>query len=210
MATGNFAADYSALNNGVPPRLGFPNGKSTTIQGGEPVVLTTASALTTASNKVVRTLLAADIAALYQDGSSNVCGILGFACHDAVTNSSGVANQQHVYSGKSALGEPTFALPSYGLGQPADTNIGYTEIMVWIADPNTVFKGKLISTSTASNLLIGPAGIDLTSGVFTVAPSATTKILDIIAWDPSDTTYVWFTVKAAFCQLQTMFPYTAQ
>lgn len=210
--TGNFRAVYAQPGLGTIPRAAYLNGKSTTIQGGHPVVITTNATYTTASNPVVRSLVAADVSASYQEGGSTA-GILGFACHDAQTTSGGVASTQFVYSLKGASAEPTLALPSYGMGQPADGNIGYTNIMVWLALPGTVFRGKLGGggTTTASNLLVNvAAGIDISGTTYTVDTSESVKPLVIIGWDPSATGYVYFQVKAAYCQILTGVDFTSQ
>ena len=191
----------------------YPNAKSSTIVYGAPVVLTTKSTLTTASNPVVRTLLAADIAAFYKEGTP-VAGILGFSLADAVTDSSGVAGIQPAISGKAAAAEPILPIPTYGFGIPVDPNILYTELPVAVAIPGMVFRGKL-KTGAATNLSLGPAGIDLTSSVFTVDPSATTKILTVVGWDQlgpigSTVNTVYFEVMPAYCQYLTSVVYSTQ
>lgn len=210
--TGNMRAMYSRLGLGVVPRRGYLNGKSTTINGGDLVVMTTNATYTTASNPVVRSLVQGDINALYAQGSA--AGILGVALHDAVTTSGGVASTQFVYSAKAAAAEPVQNIPSYGMGQPADTNISYTNIMVALALPDTIFRGKLSSansgTATMSNVYLGPAGFLISSSAFYLDTNATTKIVDIIGWDPSNTSYAFFTFLPAYCQLLTGVWYTSQ
>jgi hypothetical protein len=197
--TSNFRAMTNRIR-GIYPRKGFLNGKSTTIQGGEPVILVTDAALTTASNPVLRSVVADDIADF---ADSPVIGFMGFALHDAVTDSSGFAGTQNVYASKASAAEPRRVIPSYGAGQPMDPNISYSTMMVALAYPGTIFRGKLKS-GTASNLLLGLAGLDLTAGVYTVDPSATTKIFSVVGWDPSNTAYVYFEVISTYCQILSM------
>jgi len=213
MARGDFRPAEN--RDRAPVYLGYrPNAKSSTILWGEPVCISTASGLTTASNPVARTLLAADIAALYLQGSP-IAGIFGFCTEEAVTSSGGVANTQTgVYSGKSASAEPISNIPSYGFGLPPDPNISYSELQIAIAYPGQVFRGAL-KTGTASNLSLGLAGIDLTSSTFTVDPSATTKILNIIGWDQQvpiggTINHVYFEVLPAYCQILTGVNYSSQ
>jgi hypothetical protein len=203
--TGNLRAVTTFNGIGDPPLRPYLNAKSTTIQGGDWVVVTTAAADTTASNPVVRTLIQDDIDDLYE---SPIAGVLGIAKHDAVTTSGGVASTQWVYASKAAAAEPTTAIPSYGMGQPPDPNISYTQMMVFVATPDVIYRGKLASGQTGSNLLLGTtAGITITAALFTVDTGATTKILNIVGWDPSNTAFVYFTVQAAYCQLLTSVAY---
>lgn len=208
MATNNFRPAFDRNPAGVEI-IYRPNGKSATINCGDPVVMTTNTTYTTASNPVARTLLAADIAALYLQTA--VAGILGFSLQDAVTNSSGIAISQVVYSAKAAAAEPILQSPSYGFGLPPDPNISYTELQIAVAVPGQVFRGKL-KTGTASNLSLGLAGIDLTSSVFTVDTGATTKILSVIDWErlPAGGSYVYFEVLPSYCQYLTGVNYTSQ
>ena len=189
-----------------------PIGKSVDLILGDIVVLTTVSAKTTSAMPVLRPLLAADIAALYQDGSGNVCGIFGVATHTHSTNSSGIVATQPSVTNVAASARPIYALPGVSAGYEVDATNGFSLDTPVIADDQTLFYARLL-TGSASNILTGTqAGIDLTSGVYTVNTSATTKIFTIEGYDPQDPfdTAVYVRVLPAFQQYSTGFPYTAQ
>lgn len=210
--TGNFRAMYSRNGLGVVPRLPFLNGKSTTIQAGHPVVITTNATYTTSSYPVVRSLVAGDISASYQEGGSTA-GILGFSLEDYVTTSGGVDSTQFVYSAKAGAAEPVLVIPSYHAGVPVDPTILYTKMMVALALPGVVFRGKLGGggTTTATEALVNTkAGIDLNAGVYTVDTSESVKPLTIIGWDVNNTAYVYFEVQQTYCQLTTGVNYSSQ
>lgn len=189
-----------------------PIGKSVDLVSGDIVVLTTVSAKTTSSTPVIRPLLAADIAALYQDGSGNVCGIFGIAQHTQSTNSSGIVATQPSVTNVAASARPIYALPGVSAGYEVDPNVGFSLDNPIIADDTTLFRANLV-TGTATSAIVGTlAGVDLTSGVYTVSTSATTKIFtieDIDDQDPNGTA-VYVRVLPAFQQYSTGFPYTAQ
>ena len=189
---------YNKLT-GRPDVAWIANAKSSTINAGDPVVISTKSTLNTASMPVARSLLAADISASLQEGGST-CGVYGVAAFYAKTDANGVANSQDVYSGKKASAEPILALPSIGAGhQPESTN-SYTKLKVFLFTPNNVFWGKLKTGSASSASINARVGLDLTSTTYTVDTAASLKTATIVGWDPSDTTKVLFTMDSAYCQ----------
>src|SRR5437868_12920900 len=78
-----FLLAKSLTGTGTPP--------AAAIQAGDVLCLTQAAALTdTITNTVVRMLLAADVTAVYKEGTP-VAGVLGIARDSASSNASGVA-----------------------------------------------------------------------------------------------------------------------
>lgn len=208
---------YNKLR-GRPNMLRYPCAKSadnTTNPGyevGYPVALTTYTGYTTASMPVLKVLDAADIAAAYtlDNSSGGIGGILGFAMEAAQTDSVGVARIRPVASTKAASAEPMFNAPTVATTLPVETTNLYSKLGVWHADDQNVFWGKLATGHTASSAVLGPADLALsgTNGYFTIDPAGTTSCLEIIGWDPSDTTRVLFTVVPAYQQLATGNIYT--
>lgn len=216
---------YSSANSlsgtGTPP--------AAAMQAGDVVALTTASALTASSQVVSRMLLAADVSALYQDGSGNVCGVLGVCADSFTTNASGVAGAPP------ALGAVTSgAAINYPLSVPAmqgnDSSTGRSFMRVHLFRPGQRFKGRLYTgggsvtlTHQYDNTLAG-FNLSTSSGVttYTVSPAATTKCLTIIGPVLDDPLYgqlvaqnspgpwVIFEVLPSFSQSDTGFNYSAQ
>ena len=192
----------------------FPMAKSTAFNYGDVLVLTTVSALTTSSAQVLRPLLAADITAAYQDGSAHVCGIHSICPYTETTNSSGIVATQPSVTNVAAAARPIYALPGVSAGYAVDPNIGHSLLNPIIADSQTWFRAPLLaSIGAATAAMVGAtAGIDLTSGIFTVDTGATTKILEIVKiadGDPAGN-IVYVRVLPAFQQNLTAYPYTAQ
>ena len=195
---------------------------------GVPLCLSTYTGLTTSSMPVLRPLLPADITALFTQ--TTVAGIYGFAKHGFKTDSSGIANKQSVYSGKSAYAEPISNVPSIGFSLNTEPTNGYTRSTTWLAVPGMRFWAKLYTGLTASQALVETnAGIDITGSgttaspyVYTVntagnsiagtPPGSDVKTLRIVDWDQydPDKLKVLVEVRAAYCQSLTNVTYTAQ
>jgi len=194
----------------VAPRKYEVCADSTTAQAGDPVVKTTNSSLTTSSVPVFRPVLAADISALYKE-SSSVCGILGFNCDYWKTDSSGVANTPNTPSTKSGSAEPVRPAPTLASIVPNDPTTTYAMSGVYYMQPGVRARVKVKSTVTPSAAIVGTtAGIDLTSGVYTLDTAATTKIFLITDWYSNDLTTVEVELLPAYQQLALGNNYSSQ
>lgn len=149
---------------------------STTFYGGDILVRTVIS-----SNTVVRPLSAADITALYQDGSANVCGVYGLMPAPAVTNSSGLANSAPAFPGVNAATQNIYPVPSRAYGNAPDPVSGRSREGIEVIDGNTVTGGYLWENTTITDNLRGTAVGILRSTISGVvyyfwSSAATTKI----------------------------------
>lgn len=199
---------------GAPKLTHKLNGKSRTLYGFDPVVLSSHSGVISASSgPAIRHLAAADVSASYQEGGANA-GVFGFLASEGGTvDSSGIMGTRPVPSSKLSTKEPNFMMPTYAFGLTPDPNTGYTLVPVYYAIPGIQFKCKLGGGGTlvGSNALIGTkAGIDISGTTFTLDTSETVKPLNIVDWDPNDTTYVWAEVDVDYCQYLTGVNYTTQ
>lgn len=199
---------------GTPP--------AATLKNGDLVVYTTVSALTTASAKVVRMLLAADKAANYEEGGVRA-GVLGVLDSSDVSTSS---------SGSTSAVASTGGVISRTQGMASmnklDAN-GHAQETFIIATPDTVFKAQLAvaaaSLAAFQALEGGLAGITIstTSGVSTYTVNTTDTgeklMLKIVKVDLNDLNFKTVFVKildsgltptGSYCQNQTATPYSTQ
>jgi hypothetical protein len=214
--TPSFYLANSLSGSGTPP--------AAYVQATDIVVLTTKSTLTSNAIPVVRMLLAADITALYQNGSGGICGLLGSAADDMISNSSGLAQAP-----PTSLGGSQFP-GSYASLQYTDPQVGRSQGRVQVFDSNH-FQLTPLYTGGGSVTLLGQydgtlAGINIsvTSGVttYTIDPNATTKCVAIYQANRSDPNWgklvaqnaagpgVFWTVLPQYQQFLTKVNYTAQ
>lgn len=213
--TPSFYLANNLTGSGVPP--------AAYVQATDIVVLTTATALTGSAIPVVRMLLAADITALYQNGSGGICGILGSAADDMISNATGAAQAPSTsLGGFQAAG-------SYASLQYNDVT-GRSQGRVQVFDSNHFFRmalytggGSVTLTGQYSNTLAG-IHISTTTGTttYTIDPNATTKCVSIYMADTVDPLYntlvaqnaagphVFVTILPAYQQFITKISYTAQ
>lgn len=212
----------SLTGAGTPP--------ANAIQFGDLVCLTQATALTSGGNTVVRPLLAADVTAVYKEGTP-IAGVLGIAMDSVQSNSVGAPA-----GGPPPLGGITTAaaIPypyAYAGMQPVDDATGRGQLSVVVFRPGQVFIGTLYvggGTVTLQHQYDDTlAGFHLTtvSGIttFTVDTGATTKILRILGPVTQDPNYnkasgtvqtgapsVYFELLGSYSQAETGVVYSTQ
>lgn len=118
------------------------------------------------SNIVVRPLTAADITASYQDGSANICGIMGVAEGSSVTTSTGLANSAPAFAGVNPATQCVFPLPTRALGN-APTDTGRSRDTLFLTTGN-IIGGFLWENTTVTDNLRGTAVGILTSTINSV------------------------------------------
>lgn len=211
----------SLTGTGTPP--------AAAIQAGDVICLTQVAALTSGGNTVGRMLLAADVTAVYKEGTP-VAGIYGTARDSSASNASGVSQSPPPLGGV----QTSAAIPypySYAGTMPPDDATGRSQLSVDVFFPGQIFGGALYPGGGAVTVQHQYdetlAGIKLTtaSGVTTyqVDVGATTKCLRIIAPNMQDPLYntlvatsatfgceVFFEVLEAYCQALTGVPYSTQ
>lgn len=191
-----------------------------TIYNGDFTVKTTKTTLTANVVPVLRTLLAADVTATYQQTGS-IAGIFGAACEDVTTNGSGQAIQSPALGGIATGGQVIYSYGYDGL-QAVDPNTSRSYTRVIEATGNMVFGIKLSAASAIGTpaLLTTSAALLLTTtnGVtnFQVdTTNATTAVLVIVGINTSDALYgqkgceVFCQVLATYRQGTTNVLYTA-
>jgi hypothetical protein len=213
VAAQGFLLANSLSGTGTPP--------ANYLRGGEPVVLTTKSTLTSGGIAVTRQLLAADKTAHYKEGTP-VAGILGISEYDCATDANGVINANVPPAGVTPGASVTYNFPSMAQGIPPDSATNRSRVQIYLAGTQNVFVGALDS-ATASHALDGTlAGLILTtaSGVTTytidTGAAAADQCLVIIKPDESDSLYnaakgrVFFQFIPTFCQAITGVSYSTQ
>ena len=193
--------NFEPASNSAWPRADetyAPLKATTVIYAGDPVVLTSADSSKTTARAVIST---------DYSSSSFSPGILGFACHAATSDSSGIANAQIVPSGVSGAAAPIYNVPQYSSGLPVDVGTSRSLLRVFVANNSNSFWGKVTTasvpaTAAAAQALVGKgATIVVTSATdITITPSSGTEILSIIGYDPNDLTRLKFRVKPAYQQ----------
>lgn len=160
-----------------PMRVGpFNVANSQSIYLGDPVVQTTV----TGSQARIRLVSAADIAALYKDGSANIVGLLGITAYDIFTDSSGNAANPTSPTPLAANVKCTYPINSWGAFAPPDPVSGRMTASVFsVAAQN--FGGSLWENTTVTESLVGVAvGLLLSTlsgvGYWFWSTAATTKI----------------------------------
>lgn len=183
---------------------------------GDFVVRTIKTTLTANVVPVIRTLLAADQAANYQQGGANA-GILGLLCEDVITNSSGqpLATPPPIANGASVI----YPYSYDGLLQLDPLTLRGQGRVIECSE-RMIYGIKLDAASAAGTMaLVGTlAALKLTGTlptVFTVdTTAATTNVLRIIGINTSDPLYgavgceVFVQVLGAYCQSLTAVPYS--
>ncbi len=213
----------SLSGTGTPP--------ANALQYGDPVVLTTATALTSGGAAVCRQLLAADKTAHYKEGTP-VAGILGIAGNAVQTNASGVAIQPPPLGGVT-----TNAAIPYPLSGPAmqqtDVYTGRSYMNVYLFGGANIFEGQLYMGAGAITLghqydnTLGGITLTTTSGItkFTINTSDTGVDACILILGPNEQNplygtavasgaavgpTVFFTVLPSFQQFLTGVDYSTQ
>lgn len=188
---------------------------------GDVVVYTTNSAVTTASNKVVRTVVKDDKDAHYAEGGIRA-GLLGISETNAATGATGKI------VGSASLGGYVPKVPAGGSLNPFDTN-GHSIETFTLFDAQSVFRAKLaVPSATAAAYLALPGGLaGLTipttdNGIFKVNLTDTGadlcfRIIDI---DPNDATFAnvfvaiivlaTTTIVGSYAQIETGVAYSTQ
>lgn len=206
--------------NAIQALLAGGSAGGVTVYSGDFVVRTTKSTLTANAVPVVRTLLAADVTAVYQQGGS-IVGILGAAEEDVTTNGSGQAIQSPALGGIATGGQVIYPYGYDGL-QAVDPNTSRSYTRVTQATNGMVFGIKLSAASAAGTpALIGTTAallLTTTNGItnFQVdATKATTAVLQIVAINTSDPLYgavgceVFCVVLPTYQQALTALVYTS-
>lgn len=192
----------------------YPNAKSTTINVGDLMALSSANAVTVNNMVVCRPVLSGDITGFYKDVSGNICGLLGISLAGSVTNSSGVPTGLPPTSGVSAFTQPALNVPAYALGIPPEPTNGYAMHPVLIFQPGQKFWGKLLIGNTTQANVGKIYGVNLTAGVFaidtTIVTTALGAICTITNWNPARNGWLEFQLPLTYCQFFTGFPYLAQ
>lgn len=201
----------SLSGTGTPP--------AADLLAGDVVCQTQKSTLTASGITVMRMLLAADVTAVYKEGTP-VAGVYGIALDSARTNGSGQVTGIPAPGGISTGNQVIYPGPGGG-GYNIDgaTSRQYGRVAAFM--PNQFYRGKLKTGTNATHALDGTlAGFSLStsSGVttYTIDPAATTKILRIVRPDEQDTAYnadagvVIFQVLEAYCQALTGVVYSTQ
>lgn len=190
-----------------------------TVYSGDAVVKTTKSTLTANVVPVIRTLLAADVTATYQQGGS-IAGIWGMACEDVTTNSSGQAIQSPTL-GNIATGGSVIYPYSYDGLQAVDSNTVRSYTRVIQATGNMVFAAKLTAASAVGTpaLITTNAALTLTGTApttFTVdTTGGSTNCIQIVGINTSDPNYgahgceVFFVILPTYRQGDTGVLYTS-
>jgi hypothetical protein len=218
-----------ARKEGKPLQRHWPDAKSTLILANSLVVVTQYSGAVDGAVDAIRPLLGADVTASYQDGSANVCGILGSKVHGAYTDAYGVALNpiDKTSTIKSAMANAGSVLASMDLMNPtrswtySSTLYTYSQGRVIIATDEQEYWMKMYSTNTADELTVGDqVGFDVAAGTgatsriihhaVTVNPSASVKCAVVRGFCDTDNTVVRIAILPAFQQWRTNFPYTAQ
>lgn len=173
----------------------YPVGISQTEYEGDIAVLTkntTVAQLSSVTMPSVRSLLAADITASYQDGSGNICGILGIAQanfkSDANAQATGTAvNPTNISS------QVILAAPSVASVNPQESTQGRSLVTVYTADPQeNRFYGQLWQNTTVNASLVGTqVGIKISTltnqaAYFFLDSAASVKIAVITRVDETD------------------------
>lgn len=187
-------AGQVGVPNTIQALLAGGSAGGVTISYGDFVVRTTKSTLTANAVPVVRTLLAADVTAVYQQGGS-IVGILGAAEEDVITNSSGQAIAPAAIGNISTGGQVNYPYGLDGLQAP-DPNTGRNYTRVIQATNGMIYGIKLSAASAAGTLaLVGTTAALLLTTVggittFTVdTTKATTAVLQIVDVNTSDPLY---------------------
>lgn len=189
-----------SITAGVTALLAGGSAGGVTIYSGDFAVKTVKSTLTAnAPNTstpvpVVRTLLAADVTATYQQGGVT-CGIFGSACEDVATNGSGQPISPPPIGGINTGGQVNYRYGYDGLlSVDSLTSRGQTRVIQATGD--TVYGIKLSAASAISTpVLIGKQVallLTTTNGVtlFQVdTTNATTAVLEIVGVNTSDVNY---------------------
>ena len=189
------------------------------INSGDFVVKTTKANLTANNVPVIRTLLQADITALYQQ-TALIAGIFGLALEDVTTNLVGQATVPPALGGIATGGQMQYAYGYTGLlGIDANTQRGQGRVIPCTSQ--MVFACKLDPASAPSTpALIGTlAALKLTGtlpSLFTIdTTGGSTNIVRIVAVNQSDPLYglnggeVFFQILDAYQQFLTAVPYSA-
>lgn len=160
------------------------------LYAGDVVVYTTKSTVTTASNKVVRTVVADDKTAHYAEGGIRA-GLLGICETNMKTDANGKI------TAVASTGGYFPKVPGGGSLNPLDTN-GHAQATFTLFDAQSVFKAKLAVPSTTAAiyqaLVGGLAGLTIPTtdnGIFKVnlTDSGADLCFRIIDIDPNDTTF---------------------
>lgn len=211
----------SLTGTGTPP--------AAALQSGDVMVLTQNSSLTSGGNTVGRMLLAADVTAVYKEGTP-IAGIYGMARDSCSSNASGVAQPPPPLGGV----QTSAAIPySYGYAgmMPVDDATGRSQESVNVFYPGQIFGAPLYPGGGAVTVqhqydeTLAGLRLTTTSGVtsYQVDVGATTKILRIIAPNTQDPLYntlvattatngceVFFEVLESYSQALTGVVYSTQ
>lgn len=187
-------AGQTGSPNLVPCVMAGGTGGGVTMYSGDFVVKTIKTTLTANVVPVLRTLLAADVTATYQQTGA-ICGIFGAIEEDVTTNSSGQATSPPAFGGIATGGQVVYPYGQAGLN-PVDSNTGRGQVRVLQATGSNIYGIKLSAASAVGTLaLIGKQVallLTTTSGVtlFQVdTTNATTAVLEIVGINTSDPNY---------------------
>lgn len=217
----SFLLANSMSGTGTPP--------ANYLQAGDVACLTQVSALTSSGNTVVRMLLAADVTAVYKEGTP-VAGVLGMVMDSAGTNASGVAIQPPPLGGITTSAAIQYPYSYAGMQAPDDAT-GRSRQRIALFTDGMLFGGNLYTGGGAITLqhqydgVLAGFNLSTTSGIttFTIDVGATTKILRIVAPNTQDPLYntavanaaargceVFFEVLPAYQQWLTNVVYSTQ
>jgi hypothetical protein len=194
-------AGLTGVPNLVAALMAGGSAGGVTMNGGDLVVKTIKSTLTANAPgtstpvPVLRTLLAADVTATYQQGGS-ICGIFGAIEEDVTTNGSGQATSPPAFGGIATGGQVQYPYGQAGLNQ-VDPLTARGQVRVLQATGANVYGIKLSAASAIGTpALIGKSVAllltTLSNGqtLFQVdTTNATTAVLEIVGINTSDPNY---------------------
>lgn len=216
-----FLLANSMSGAGTPP--------TNALQAGDVVCLTQATALTASGASVIRMLLAADVTAVYKEGTP-VAGVMGIAMDSASSSSAGVAIQPPALGGITTSAAIQYPYSYAGMQAPDDST-GRSRQRVALFTDGEVFGGNfytgggIITMGHQYDGTLAGFNLSTTAGIttFTIDVGATTKILRIIGPNTQDPLYnvavanaatrgceVFFEVLPAYQQWLTGVVYSTQ
>ncbi len=132
-------------------------GISQTIFAGDPVVMTNKASIATLNSVNMpsfRSLLQADITALYKEGTA-VVGITGVAAHSVKTDANAIASSQPPTVVTTAGPIPIYPAPSVSSVLEPEYTQGRARMRVQLFDQNSIIGGWLWENTTITDALVG-------------------------------------------------------
>jgi hypothetical protein len=131
----------------VPLAIEVLVGKSTVINAGDVLVLSTSSSLTTNGMRVVRPLFSGDTITTSD-------GLIGVAPFDVTTDANANVTVSSYPITVDNRGRITQQLPSIASALPTDPETGYTRLFIWAFDPTNVYRAQTAANDVADFYLL--------------------------------------------------------